>query len=70
MVSNLRVVGENRKKVNVDVCGEINGHYETLYSLYLEYCTFSNSKTFEVFLGFLLKAKVLTRMTFERMKMK
>ena len=38
MVSNLRV----DECSDVDVLGEVNGHYETLYSLYLSRCTFSN----------------------------
>jgi hypothetical protein len=41
-VSNLRVGGESRKIVNVDVLGKINRHYKKLYSLYLENCSFSN----------------------------
>ena len=65
-VSNLRVFLCR----DVDVLGEVNGHYETLYSLYLRECTFSNEKKLEEFLGYLLKAKGLTRMTFWRMKIK
>jgi hypothetical protein len=59
-ISNLRVDGCD----DVDVLGEVNGRYETLYSLYLRVCNFSNQKKFEEFLGYLLKAKGLTRMTF------
>ena len=70
MVRNLRVAGEDfDDEVNVDVLGEVYGHYEGLYSLYLKSCTFSNQKTFEAFLGYVLKAKGLTRMTFYGVKM-
>ena len=63
MVTNLRV-----NFGDYDMLGEVNGHYEELYSLYLKECTFSNQKTFEAFLGYLLKAKGLTRMTFNQVK--
>ncbi len=61
MVTNLKAA-----KYDLYMLGEVNGHYEELYSLYLKECTFSNQKTFEAFLGYLLKAKVLTRMKFDR----
>jgi len=38
MISNLRVEGN----VDADVLGQINRRYETLYSLYLRNCRFSN----------------------------
>ena len=38
MVRNLRV----EERLNADVLGKINGHYQMLYSLYLSECEFSN----------------------------
>ena len=38
MIRNLRVY----ENVNVDVLGQINTSYKTLYSLYLSNCRFSN----------------------------
>ena len=43
MISNLRVVGEQEyKEVNANVLGKTDTRYETLYSLYLKNCSFSN----------------------------
>ena len=40
---NLRVVGDDYGDIeNVDVFGKIDKRYETLYSIYLSRCSFSN----------------------------
>ena len=44
--------------------GEINGHYDTIYSLDLEYCTFSTKEKFERFLSYLQRATGLKRLRF------
>ena len=44
--------------------GEINEHYDTIYSLDLDECTFSTKEKFERFLSYLQKATGLKRLSF------
>jgi hypothetical protein len=48
----------------VDVLGEVDGHYETLYSLSLYEGTFSNKEKLERFLAYLKRATALGRFVF------
>ncbi len=49
--------------------GEINGHYDTLYSLDLDRCTFSTKEKFERFLSYLQRATGLKRLRFYWVKL-
>ncbi len=50
--------------------GEINGHYDTIYSFYLDRCTFSTKEKFERFLSYLQRATGLKRLRFEFVELK
>ena len=50
--------------------GEINGHYDTLYSLDLDRCTFSTKEKFERFLSYLQRATGLKRLIFSGVELK
>ena len=49
--------------------GEIDGHYDTIYSLDLEECTFSTKDKFERFLSYLQRATGLKRLRFSEVKL-
>ena len=44
--------------------GEIDGHYDTIYSLDLQECTFSTKDKFERFLSYMQRATGLKRLSF------
>ena len=50
--------------------GEINGHYDTIYSLDLQDCTFSTKEKFERFLSYLQRATGLKRLRFYKVMLK
>ena len=50
--------------------GEINGHYDTLYALDLDECTFSKKDKFERFLSYLQRSTGLKRLRFSSVKLK
>jgi len=50
--------------------GEINGHYDTIYSLDLDRCTFSTKDKFERFLSYLQRATGLKRLRLKWVELK
>ena len=53
-----------------DMLGEIDGHYDTIYSLDLDECTFSTKDKFERFLSYLQRATGLKRLKLYGVKLK
>ncbi len=54
----------------IDILGKIDGNYGALYSLYLNECSFSDLKFFEMFLSFLKRTNGLMRLELNYVKLR